>query len=157
MVSRIDDAHRPEPRPRVAEDWRALLDRIPELGQYAAHYGSVQIDRAKLAARLALYKVFGIAFLALVGVVLLIGAIVLMLSGFAAGMRALFASQPWLGELLAGAVIILALVLVIGVAQRKFDKRSFTRTLRKYAERRAKERARFGRCVGDTSELDTHG
>jgi hypothetical protein len=157
MVTRIDEGEPPESRTRPVEDWRTWFERIPELGHYAAHYGSVQIDRARLAARVACYRLFGVLFLGVVGAALLIGAVVLLVSGIAAGMRALFASQPWLGDVLAGAGIVLLLVLVIGIKQRAIDKRSFERTLRKYAERRSRQHARFGRSVGQDMELPERG
>jgi uncharacterized membrane protein len=138
-----------EQEPSPAEAFHRLQQQIEELQAYFTHFVHAKIDGFLLSARqLAVWTVLGIiGLIALTG--LIITAIVLLLSGAAAGLGLLCGGQLWLGQVIIGGGLLLLLVLSILVAIRVWQHRSHQQKVQHYDERQLQQRAAFGRSVAD--------
>lgn len=96
--------------------------------------GSVGSDRMQLRLRRLLARGLWALGLGAVALVLVVAGALLLATGVAGGLRALFAERPWLGEIVAG-LTLLATVASVWIAARARVERATTRRLeRKYAE-----------------------
>jgi len=138
-----------EQEPSPAEALHLLQQQIEELQAYFTHFVRAKIDGVLLSARqLALWTMLGImGLIALTG--LIITAIVLLLSGAAAGLGLLFGGQLWLGQVVIGGGLLSLLALGALVAIRVWQHRSRQQKVQHYDERQLQQRAAFGRSVAD--------
>lgn len=128
---------------------RQLLKQIHELGEYFSYYLAARTDSLKLGFwRIGLTIALGaLAFVSVAGLV--ITASCFVLRGLAGGLGVLFGDRSWLGNLLAGMLLLVGLSggMIYAVARRARAARG--RTVEKYAKRRAQQQTRFGRSVSD--------
>jgi uncharacterized membrane protein len=128
--------------------YRPLLDDLSALREYAAYYVSARIDAVKFRVRKALvWAAVGLMGM-VAGMVVLIGAIVFVLDGIAAGLAALLGGRRWAGDLITGIVILGVIALVGYLAVHGWVQSSWHKTVKKYERRRDQERGQFGRDVG---------
>jgi hypothetical protein len=150
-----------EQEPSPAEALHRLQQQLEALQAYFTHFVRAKIDGLLLSARqLALWTVLGMmGLIALTG--LIITAIILLLSGAAAGLGLLFGGRLWLGQVVIGGGLLLLLALSVFVAIRVWQHRSHQQKVQHYDERQLQQRAAFGRSVADraTEEaaLPRHG
>ena len=162
MVSRIPQSRRErsEPRSDAREEgarrpagaWHDLLERVPELAEYASYYAAVQADRLRVAAQKAGWRLALTACGSLVGVAVLATAAILVVVGLAGAVGHLFPAAPWAGQLIVGAVVLLVLAAVLGGARARATRRTRKRLIEKYAARQRDQLAKFGRNVGGTHD-----
>lgn len=128
-----------------------LVKQFRELGEYFSYYAAAKTDSLRLATRNAL---FGVALAAL-GFVAVSGFILVaswfLLSGLAEGLAALMGGQLWLGHVICGMFALLGVWLGLYAAWAYRKRVSRERTLNKYEQRQARQRAHFGRDVRDQS------
>src|SRR5262245_61151862 len=112
-----------EQEPSPAEALRRLQQQIGALQAYFTHFVSAKVDGLIVSARqLVIWAALGIVGLtALVGLV--VTAIVLLLSGAAAGFGLLF-GWLWLGQVVVGGGLLLLLALGIFIGLRIVQNKS---------------------------------
>lgn len=145
-----DAARRPGP------GWRDLLERAPELAEYASYYAAVQADRMRVAAQKTAWRIAMGACLGLVGVAAVATAAILVVVGLAGAVGQLFRDAPWAGQLIVGAVLLLIVAAAFGILRTRAAGRMRKGMLEKYAKRQRQQLAKFGRNVGSTAGAD-HG
>ena len=136
------------------EALRRLQQQIEALQAYFTHFVSAKIDGFLLSSRqIALWTALGImGLMALIG--LIVTAIVLLLSGAAAGLGLLFGGQLWLGQVVVGGGLLILLALGIFIGMRTWQHRSRQQKVQQYDERQLQQRAAFGRSVADRATED---
>jgi len=138
-----------EQEPSPPEALRRLQQQIEELQAYFTHFVSAKVDSFRLSSRqLVLWAALGIiGLIALIGLV--VTAIVLLLSGAAAGLGLLFGGQLWLGQVVIGGGLLLLLALGVLIGMRTWQHRSRQQKVQQYDERQLQQHAAFGRSVAD--------
>jgi len=114
---------------------------------YLAHYLSARADLAAWKARRAVVQALAACVAAIAVATFAVVAVVLLLRGVSEVLAQLTGGRPWLGDLLTG---ILALAFLAGgffVAVSGWLRVGSQRTQEKYARRRERQRALFGRDV----------
>ena len=139
----------------AAEALNHLLQQVGELQQYFAHFVSAKIDGVKLSMRevLTAAALGVVGFIAVAGVI--VTAIVLVLTGAAAGVALLFDGQLWLGQLVVGIAALLFLGLITFIGLRIRQRRSRQQKVQYYGERQLQQHAVFGHSVADRATEDT--
>lgn len=143
----------PDPsEPAPAGAFHEVSERLGEARDYAAYYIAAKLDQVKLSVRnVAIYAALGIIGL-LVGGTLAVMAVVLFCLGAAGGLGALFGLGAWLGALVVG----FALLLAIGgglVAALMYVKKTFKqRTVNAYEQRKRQQREDHGVDVHQRAE-----
>jgi Putative Actinobacterial Holin-X, holin superfamily III len=135
------------PKPAGPDALAAVFKQLAEAVEYLAYLLATQVDRVKLKIRnlvmlVALGVIAGVAALAFV-----FCTIWLLLSGIAGGLGELLGDRPWLGGIIISAVILIVGGLAGWIVYRRFKSSGLKSTRRRYEERQAKQRARFGREV----------
>jgi hypothetical protein len=135
-------------------DWQRLKQQSGELVEYLAYYLHAKADGLKLTGRKVLWRIeLEVVGILVVAGVLLVG-ITLVFIGIAQGFAQLFASQPWLGPVFAG----LLLLGCIGGGgwwfHRTVEMKSFQETVQKYEQRKQQQRARFGHDVTERAKTE---
>jgi hypothetical protein len=131
------------------EGLKLLLRQFQELQEYLSYYAAVRTDNARLSVRKALGRMVpaGLRLVAVGGVIVLASWFVL--SGIAQGVGAMFGDRAWIGDLITGAMALVAVGLGVSCAASMRDSASRKRTVEKYESRHAQQRTRFGRDVHD--------
>lgn len=124
---------------------RKVLEGIAEVREYAAHFFAARKD----AARLKLRRVLVLAALGVVAalafVTLVSAALVILLLGLAQGLGEMLGGRAWLGQVIAGAGVLVLVTAAIAVGLAALRRASFRRTVARYELRQARQRAAFGR------------
>ncbi|MDB5297472.1 MAG: hypothetical protein JWO31_3455 [Phycisphaerales bacterium] len=125
----------------------SLVERVGEIREYVGYYAATKTDAIKQQAIwVGVYAVLGVVA-AVVGLAALVTTGVLLMTGIAGALGALFGGRPWLGQLVT-AVLVLALIGVGAVVGMKVLAGTFRKSLRaKYDQRHEDQRARFGADV----------
>jgi hypothetical protein len=130
-----------------AAHFKAAQRRLEELKEYASYYVSAKLDAMKLSVtRAVLIAAMGVVGL-LAGTTLVVTAVVLACMGLAGALSALFGHRPWLGNLVTGVILLMAVGAVAFFGIRRMTGASRERTLKKYAARKQQQRAKFGEDV----------
>jgi len=139
---------------RDAGEWHRLKQQSSELLEYLLYYLHAKADGVKLSGRKFLFRIERelVALLVIAGA--LVGAVTLIFIGIAQGLSQLFASQPWLGPLVAG-------LLLLGCASgggwwwwRAMEAKSYNETVKKYEQRKQQQQARYGHDVAGRAQAD---
>jgi len=138
-----------EQEPSPAEALHRLQEQIGELQTYLAHFVSAKIDSLMLPIRqLGVWAILGVVgFIALAG--LTVVAIVLLLTGAAAGLGLLFNGHLWLGQIVVGGGVLALLSLSIFIGVRFWQRRSRQQKMQQYNERQLQQHTAFGHSVAD--------
>lgn len=141
-----DDGREPDPEERAGSDGSRAGDRLAEIVELlrgaladlaemraaGLRLAKLRADRAKLALRRTLFLAAMLAIVGLAAAVALGAAAVLLVSGLAGALNALFESRVWVGELAAGAIVLLGALAAVAWLRRA-SLRAFARELeRKY-------------------------
>lgn len=154
-----DDCSRTEPRESAPVDDRApggsvepdafkqLFKQLQELGEYFSYYAAARTDSFKLSLRrTVLWMAFAaLGFVAVGG--LLLSSTWLLLIGLAEGLSVLFGDRPWVGNLLAGALLLLSLVGGMYGMMVALDNAARKKAVKAYGERQARQEERYGHHV----------
>jgi hypothetical protein len=136
-----------ETRTPATDAVRDLSQHLQELCAFAAFFTQAEKDRLLANAR-NIGLAAGLALAAgLIALGLSIAAAVLLLIGSAQGLGILFGGRPWLGNMVAGAVVLASLALGAWQLVAQLRARAFRRTVDKYEELKLEQRRRFGRDV----------
>jgi len=132
---------------KPGEAFKSVVNRFSELAEYISYYISAKTDGMKLTLRnVAIFAALGVVGL-IAGGALVATAVVLLCVGLAHALGSLFGHIGWLGDIVAG-IVLLALVaggMFFGL--RMISKGSRTATVKKYAARQQQQRAKFGQDV----------
>ena len=134
---------------RPQDAFKQIGAQIAELRDYATYYVGAKWDGIKLTLRnVALYAALGIVG-GIFGAAVLVTAAVMLLSGLAGALGALFGGRIWLGELIVSIVVLggigaatyFLLNRIIGTSRKK--------TIEKYEHARHQQQAHYGHDVHD--------
>ena len=110
------------------------FDRLSSSLEELRILGSVHTDRARLRLRRVIAGAQVVVILSIVAMVCAAAGTVLVASGLAGTFRALFADRPWIGDLVAG-VVLLGSVATVWVGLRLSAESSEAKRLeKKYAD-----------------------
>lgn len=93
---------------------------------------AVRADKAQLAIRKRAQLAAGLAFAALAGGTATVYATILLVAGVAGGFAVLFEQRAWLGNLLAGALLLLVAAAALFLAMRRANKKALHEAKLKY-------------------------
>ncbi|MDB5292674.1 MAG: hypothetical protein JWL69_3915 [Phycisphaerales bacterium] len=149
--TRPDTADRPlDGAPEDVTPADALHDamkRLAEVREYIAYFISAKIDGLKVTARnIGVYAALGVLGLIACGAVVVV-SVVLLLTGVAHGIGAALGGMYWLGDLIVGALVLIALSIGVVMALKKLTNTSRKTLVQKYESRKRDQRLRFGHDV----------
>ena len=93
---------------------------------------AVRADKAQLAIRRRVQLAAGLAFAALAGGTATVYATILLVAGVAGGFAVLFEQRAWLGNLLAGVLLLFLAGAALLVAMRRADRKALHKAKLKY-------------------------
>jgi hypothetical protein len=130
------------------EGFKHAASQVAELREYITYFIGAKVDSLKLTVRnIALYAVLGIVA-GVVGLGALITAVVLLLSGLAGAIGAMFKpDRPWAGALIVGFVVVAGTFVAVTLMMKSLTGASRKRTIEKYENRKQDERSKYGRDV----------
>ena len=130
------------------EGFKTAASHVAELREYITYLIGAKVDGLKLTFRnLALYAVLGIVG-AVVGLSALVTAVVLLISGLAGAIGAIFSpDRPWAGALIVGLLIVAGTIVGVMMLMKSITGASRKRTIEKYENRKRDERGQFGHDV----------
>jgi hypothetical protein len=127
--------------------FKAALDNVSEIVDYATYYLAAQFDKLKITLRdVALAAVVAVLG-ALTAVVLLIIGSFWLCMGMVDVLTNLFSGNRGLAELATGIIILGGIWIPVLAGIWFIRRRSLKKTMRKYEARRQRQRDRFGRDV----------
>ena len=136
----------------AAKAFHALKQDAAEFKEYAAYYVAAQTDAVKQKVKnIALYAALGLLG-AIVGGAVLVTAAVLLVIGIGDALAVLFGGRLWLGEIVAGVVILSLIGLFTWCMVKKITHNWKAQLVKKYDDRKAGQRARFGHDVAERAE-----
>lgn len=128
-----------------------FVQQLREWGEYAAYFLTAKADRLKVSARSAfIYGLFiGLIILVTAGLMIVGGWF--MVLGLAGGLGEWFGSA-WLGNLVAGLVVLLGSAGAMVLGTRKFNQRMKQRTIERYEQRQRNQESAFGHSVDSRAD-----
>jgi len=138
------NGHRGSP----ADALKELGERFGELKAYASYYLTAKADGFKVSLRnLGLYAALGVVGL-IAGGAILVTAAVLLLTGLAGAIGAIFdPDKVWVGNLLVGLLVLGGTGLATWLLLKKLTSSLRERTVRKYEQLQRQQRDEFGHNV----------
>lgn len=123
----------------------SLFKHLAEAREYALLYIETRKDQLRAAVRTGLLYA-GLALLALVvGATVLVAATVLFFAGIAKGLGLLLGGHQWAGEVITGAIVLMAAGLGAWLLARGVTRKFSRQMAEKYERRRFEIQDRFGR------------
>ena len=116
----------------------AISEQVGEIRDQLERLLNVQFDRLKLRFRAGLFWLLSSLLFGAVCVVATAAAVLYVLEGISGLFTALFGGNVWAGDLAAGGLVLLAVLLMVAVFARGFRKRELGRLKRKYESGSAK-------------------
>jgi hypothetical protein len=131
-----------------ADAFKEVGSHFSELKEYASYYLSAKADGMKASVRnLGLYAALGVVGL-LAGGAIVVTSAVLLLTGLAGAIGAIFEpDKPWVGNIAVGLLILGAIGIGTMLFMKKFTAASRERTVKKYESRQQHQRVQFGHDV----------
>ena len=145
------DGSAPDEAPEnpAAQAFHRITRDAAELKEYARYYVAAKVDGFKRTLRnLGLYAALGVLGLIAGGAVLATAA-GLIVVGFAQGLGRLFGGRYWLGDMVAGLVVLVAIGVGVWYMMNRLTGSWRSQTVKKYEERKQSQRERFGHDVVD--------
>jgi hypothetical protein len=150
---------RPDPdKPNPAVDaFNRIKCDLDELKEYGSYFLAARIDGIKQSIRnVGLYAALGLLGLIIAGAILATAA-GLIVVGIGQALGALFGGRLWLGYLVTGVVILAVVGIGAWMLTRKLTGAWRSSTIKKYEQRKATQRIRFGgRNVTDRAVAAGH-
>lgn len=138
----------PSVNPAV-EAFHRIKDDAAELKEYAGYYLTAKIDGWRRTVRnLGLYAGLGVLGL-IAGGAIIATAAGLIIVGFAAGLGRLFGGRYWLGDIVAGVVVLAIIAGAVWYMMNKLTGTWKSQTVKKYEERKQSQRERFGHDIDE--------
>jgi hypothetical protein len=138
--------------PRGPDALADALQRLAEAREYIAHFIAAEVERLKLLVRRA--AIWAIA--GLTAVVLLLAIIVaaagLLLFGLAQLVGSLLGDRPWLGGIIVGGGVLALGILLLAWGLWSWQASAFNAARERFAARKRRQEARFGRSVESAEE-----
>jgi len=126
-----------------------LIVQLAQLGEYARHLATARVDWLRAGVRQKARRFVTVVFCVIVALASAILAVALTVDGIARGLTVLLGGRVWAGRLLGG-LLVLGLLAAGGWAAAAWSARKArAATVAKYEARKARQRARFGRNVGE--------
>jgi len=137
---------------RGPEALNEVQKHLNEVTEYASQYLAAKADGIKLSMRTAgMWAALGaLGGLAAAGFV--IYSAILLLSGITNGLAVALDGRLWLAQLIVGAVVLVVFFGAIYFAMNKFVSAARLSTERKYEQRQAQQRVRFGTNARERAE-----
>ncbi|HSV14737.1 MAG TPA: phage holin family protein [Tepidisphaeraceae bacterium] len=143
--------------PTPASAFGEMGERISEMRDYAAYYVKARVDKIKAALR----NILVMAALGIVGLIaggaLVVTAVVLLCTGIAQGLTALFGGHAWAGNLVTAVLLLGMIGIVAYVALTKITKTSKERMVHAYEQLKREQRADHGTDVHERAEEQRAG
>jgi hypothetical protein len=119
-----------------------------ELKEYASYYIAAKADGVRASFRnLGLYAALGVVGL-LAGGAIVVTSAVLLLTGLAGAIGAIFEpDKPWVGDIAIGLLILAGIGVGTMLFMKKFTAASRERTVKKYESRTQQQRVQYGHDV----------
>jgi hypothetical protein len=137
-----------QPNP-AAQAFARLGRDVNELKAYASYYLSAKADGVKRTVRnVAMYAAVGVIGL-IAGGAIIATAAGLLIVGLARALGELFGGRVWLGDLVAGVLVLALLGLGVWLMLKKLTGTWRSQTVLKYEQRKQSQREQFGHDVGD--------
>ncbi|HEV2295812.1 MAG TPA: DUF308 domain-containing protein [Tepidisphaeraceae bacterium] len=141
-----------------ADAFKDLGSHLGELKAYATYYLSAKADGIRVSVRnLGLYAVLGVVGLTAGGAAV-VTATVLLLTGIAGAISAIFRSdftppdRTWIGEITVGILILGGVAIGAILFMKKLTAASRERTVKKYESRQQQQRIKYGHDVHERAE-----
>jgi len=132
----------------AVEAFNRISQDAAELKEYASYYVAAKIDGFRRTLRnLGLYAALGVLGLIAGGAVLATAAGLIVI-GIAEAFTSLFGGRAWLGDIVAGIVVLSVIATAVWLMMNKLTGSWHSQTLKKYHERKQSQRERFGHDVG---------
>ncbi len=158
---RLSDSWEEEPVEQdrsPADAFKNLGSQLGELKEYAFYFLAAKTDGIKASFRnLGLFAVLGIVGL-MAGGAMVVTATVLLLTGIAGAISAIFRyhtvppDRTWIGEIIVGLVILGGIGIGTMLFMKKFTAASRERTVKKYESRQQQQRVQYGHDVHERAE-----
>jgi hypothetical protein len=157
---RLDDSWEDDPAEHrsPADAFKDLASQFGELKEYASYYVAAKADGFKASFRnLGLYAALGIVGL-MAGGAVVVTAVVLLLTGIAGAISAIFRSdytppdRTWIGEITVGLLMVGGIGIGTMLLLKKFTAASRERTVKKYESRQQQQRVRYGHDVHERAQ-----
>jgi hypothetical protein len=146
----VDSGNGASPAGKSESESQAFRDaavRLGEIRDYVAYYLSTRADAIRLAIRNEMFFVaFGVVGLLAVGAAVIV-AVTLLFLGIADGLGAALHGRIWLGDLIVGVVMLVAVAIAGRIGFLKITALSRTRLVDKYESFKRDQRERFGRDI----------
>jgi len=132
---------------KPGEAFKSVANRFSEVAEYISYYIAAKTDGIKLTLRnVAIFAALGVIGL-IAGAALVATAVVLLCVGLAHALGALFGHHGWLGDMVAGLLLLGLVAGGVFFGLKMVGKGSRTATVKKYAARQQQQRAKFGQDV----------
>ena len=156
---RMGDSWEDDPVERSPADaFKDVGQTLGELLAYAAYYVAAKADGIKASLRnLGMVAVLGIVGL-IAGGSIIVTASVLLLTGIAGAISAIFRSdytppdRTWIGEITVGLLVLGGIGVGTILFMKKFTAASRERTVKKYESRQQQQRVQYGHDVHERAE-----
>jgi hypothetical protein len=148
----VDDERSP------TDAFKEMSSHFAELKEYASYYVAAKADGIKASFRnLGLFAVLGIVGLMVAGATV-VTATVLLLTGIAGAISAIFRSdytmpdRTWIGGITVGLLVLGGIGIGTMLFMKKFTAASRERTVKKYESRQQQQRVQYGHDVHERAE-----
>lgn len=133
-------------------EWQRLKHQSSELLEYLSYYFHAKADGLKLTGRKLWFyiRLEIVAMLVIAGSILV--AVTLIFVGVAQGLAQLFGSEPWLGQVVAGLLLLGCAGVGAWLWQRIGERKSYNETVQKYEQRKQQQQTRFGHDVAERAQ-----
>jgi hypothetical protein len=142
-------ADRPPGESLEPDALKLLAKQVRELGAYFSYYAAARADTFKLSLRNTLLGIVlgALGFVALSGLVVTAGW--LLLIGLAEGLGVLCGDRAWVGNLLAGTLLLSGLAAGTSGMLLAHGRAARQRKVEEYEKRQARQATEFGRNVSE--------
>ena len=139
-------------RPTGPDALADAVERLGEAREYIAHLIAAEIERIKFRLRkAAIWTIAGLTALVLL-LAILMAAAGLLLNGLAQLVGSLLGDRPWLGAVIVGGGALLLGVLLLAWGLWSWQMSAFDAARERFAARKRRQEARFGRSVDSAEE-----
>lgn len=141
-----------QPEAHGPEALHQLVGEFSEMREYIVYYLSLRIEEVKETLRgLVLNLVFMVLGL-LTAISILVVSIVYLCNGLASGLSKFFVEAAWLGNIIAGLVLLGSLVLIVLGISAFMKKKSLEGKKHEYAQREQQQKSKLGHSVSERAE-----
>jgi hypothetical protein len=129
------------------EAFDQLLKQVAELREYVTYFVTAKTDSARLLVQKVIIWV-ALGFMGMIAICSVVATgVVLLLTGLAGGLTVVFDGRVWLGNILAGFLVLAILGLGSFIGVRKWRQSSQMRTVQRYEQQQLEQQAAFGHSV----------